>query len=155
MQSNKTTKKDTNSKDGDGKKKTTTTTTSNTDDRSSSSTNPDNLPSSKTKTTATTPTMPPHQATYAENLTCCMCMDDLQVDDNTFTRLTCCGQAMDHECWAKFQNSTMPEAQKIVCPQCRQNFPSSDKGTVKQVRVWVDKGKPWAQKLLASKYAFW
>jgi TPR repeat protein len=81
-------------------------------------------------------------------------MDDLQVDFNTFTRLTCCGQAMDTECWAKFQNSTMPQAQKSVCPQCRQNFPTSKEEQVKQVRVWVDKGKPWAQSFLAHKYHF-
>jgi len=81
-------------------------------------------------------------------------MDDLQVDNNTFTRLTCCGQAMDKECWAKFQNSTMPQAQKDVCPQCRQKFPTSKEETVKQIRVWVDKGKPWAQSNLANKYQF-
>jgi TPR repeat protein len=61
---------------------------------------------------------------------------------------------MDHECWAKFQNSTMPQAQKDVCPQCRQKFPTSKEEGVKQVRVWVEKGKPWAQAFLASKYQF-
>ena len=81
-------------------------------------------------------------------------MDDLQVDCGTFGRLTCCGQAMDHECWAKFQNSTMPQAQKSVCPQCRQKFPTSKEGSVKQVREWVDKGKAWAQTHLASQYQF-
>jgi hypothetical protein len=46
----------------------------------------------------------------------------------------------------------MPQAQKNVCPQCRQKFPTSAEGNVKQVRVWVDKGKPWAQSDLANKY---
>jgi TPR repeat protein len=81
-------------------------------------------------------------------------MDDLPVDCNTFTRLACCGKGMDHECWAKFQNSTMPEAQKSVCPQCRQKFPTTKEEIVKQVREWVDKGKAWAQTNLANKYQF-
>jgi TPR repeat protein len=61
---------------------------------------------------------------------------------------------MDKECWAKFQNSTMPQAQKDVCPQCRQTFSSSDEETAKRVRVWVDKRKPWAQTTLANKCVF-
>jgi len=81
-------------------------------------------------------------------------MDDLQVDSQTFGRLTCCGQAMDRECWAKFQNSPMPQAQKDVCPQCREEFPESAEGNVKQVRVWVDKGKAWAQTQLANQYQY-
>jgi TPR repeat protein len=107
----------------------------------------------KESTSASTATSLP-SPTYVENLTCCVCMDDLQVDVATFTRLTCCGQAMDKECWAKFQNSTMPEAQKSVCPQCRQEFPTSTEGNVKQVREWVDKSKAWAQTNLADKYHF-
>jgi hypothetical protein len=156
MQSNKSTKNGTNNKDGDGKNNTTTPTTSITAPAtsSSSSTKPAASPSSKTTPTATTPPTPLPQATYAENLTCCVCMDDLQVDDKTFTRLTCCGQAMDHECWAKFQNSTMPQAQKDVCPQCRTTFPTSNEEGVKQVRVWVEKGKPWAQTSLGDLYRF-
>jgi hypothetical protein len=81
-------------------------------------------------------------------------MDDLQVDSQTFARMTCCGQAMDLECWDKFQNSTMPQAQKDVCPQCRTTFPTSAEGNVKQTRVWVDKGKPWAQTTLGNFYRF-
>ena len=48
----------------------------------------------------------------------------------------------------------MPLAQKSVCPQCRQKFPTSEEESVKQVRVWVDKGKAWAQTNLANKYKF-
>jgi hypothetical protein len=107
---------------------------------------------SATASTATTSSPPPR--TYVENLTCCVCMDDLQVDTNTFGRLACCGQAMDEECWAKFQNSTMPQAQKDVCPQCRQKIPTSKEEAVEQIRVWVDKGKAWAQTNLANKYHF-
>jgi TPR repeat protein len=81
-------------------------------------------------------------------------MDDLPVDCGIFARLACCGQAMDIECWEKFQNSTMPQAQKKVCPQCRQEFPETAEEQVKQVRVWVDKGKPWAQTFLANSYQF-
>jgi hypothetical protein len=78
----------------------------------------------------------------------------LPVDCNAFVRLACCGQGMDKECWTKFRNSTMPRAQKSVCPQCRQKFPTSAEGTVKQIREWVDKGKVWAQTNLANKYHF-
>ena len=126
MQSNKTTKKDTNNKDGDGKKVPTTTTTSNTDRSSSTSSNPDTSPSSKTKTTATTPPTPTPQATYAENLTCCVCMDELPVDDATFTRMACCGKAMHQHCFEGIMKSKMSQAQKrrLRCPQCRQKFPT-------------------------------
>jgi hypothetical protein len=136
--------------DDDGKKhatKTTTTSTTKPLTSSSTSTIPATSPSSKT-----TPTPPP--PTYVENLTCCVCMDELPVDCNAFVRLACCGQGMDKECWTKFRNSTMPRAQKSVCPQCRQKFPTSAEGTVKQIREWVDKGKVWAQTNLANKYHF-
>ena len=48
----------------------------------------------------------------------------------------------------------MSRAQKSRCHECRQNVPSSEEEQVKQIRVWVDKGKAWAQTNLAHKYQF-
>jgi hypothetical protein len=45
----------------------------------------------KESVTAPATTSLPPPRTYVENLTCCVCMDDLQVDCNTFSRMTCCG----------------------------------------------------------------
>jgi len=81
-------------------------------------------------------------------------MDDLQVDCSAFTRMTCCGKAMHIHCDEGVMGSTMSQAQKDKCPECRQELPETDEELVKQVRVWVDKGKPWAQTFLASKYRF-
>ena len=48
----------------------------------------------------------------------------------------------------------MSRALKSRCPECRTKYPTSAEGTVKQVRVWVDKGKAWAQATLANSYQF-
>ena len=79
-------------------------------------------------------------------------MDDLQVDDNTFARLTCCGKAMHKHCNKRIKGSTMSMALKNKCPQCRAKFPTSYKGTVKQVRKWANADKAWAQTTLAELY---
>ena len=107
---------------------------------------------SATASTATTSSPPPR--TYVENLTCCVCMDEVPVDDNAFTRMTCCGKAMHKHCDERVEGSTMSRAQKDRCHECRTVYPSTEEGTVKQVRVWVDKGKPWAETFLASQYRF-
>jgi len=79
-------------------------------------------------------------------------MDDLQVDCNTFSRLTCCGKAMHKHCSERVNRSKMSPALKSRCPECRQKKPTSEKEQVKQIRVWVDKNKPWAQTSLAYHY---
>ena len=48
----------------------------------------------------------------------------------------------------------MSRAQKDRCHECRTEYPETDEGNVKQVRVWVDKGKAWAQTTLANDYQF-
>ena len=68
--------------------------------------------------------------------------------------MTCCGKAMHLHCAERVKRSTMTLAQKNRCHECRTKYPSTDEGTVKQLRVWVDKGKPWAQTNLANKYEF-
>jgi TPR repeat protein len=81
-------------------------------------------------------------------------MDDLQVDVATFARMTCCGKAMHIHCDESVLKSKMSEALKSRCPECRQKVPTTLKEEVKQLRLWVDKGKPWAQTNLANKYHF-
>jgi hypothetical protein len=81
-------------------------------------------------------------------------MDDLQVDNNTFVRMTCCGKAMHKHCDEGVMGSTMSQAQKNRCPECRQKVPTSHENQVKQVCEWVEKGKAWAQTFLASKYMY-
>jgi TPR repeat protein len=81
-------------------------------------------------------------------------MDDLPVDAITFNRLTCCGKGMHTHCAEDVMKSKMSQALKSRCPECRQKKPTSQEEAVKQVRVWVDKGKPWAETFLAHKYAF-
>ena len=81
-------------------------------------------------------------------------MEDLPVDCNTFNRLTCCGKGMHKHCSERVKKSKMSYALKSRCPECRQKVPTSPEEGVKQVHVWVEKGKAWAQTTLASKYAF-
>jgi TPR repeat protein len=76
------------------------------------------------------------------------------VDSNAFTRLTCCGKGMHNHCDERVEGSTMSRAQKNRCHECRATFPTTTEGNVKQIRVWVDKGKAWAETTLAHKYAF-
>jgi TPR repeat protein len=81
-------------------------------------------------------------------------MDELPVDCTTFNRMICCGKGMHKHCAERVKRSKMSEALKDRCPECRQNFPTTHEEAVKQVRVWVDKGKAWAQSNLASKYKY-
>jgi len=76
------------------------------------------------------------------------------VDANTFSRMTCCGKAMHLHCNEDVMKSKMSEALKSRCPECRQKKPTSQEEAVKQARVWVDKGKAWAQTFLANQYRF-
>jgi len=79
-------------------------------------------------------------------------MDDLPVDSSTFARLTCCGKGMHKHCSEDVLKSKMSKALKSRCPECRQKVPRSNEDAVKKIRVWVDKGKAWAQTNLASSY---
>jgi len=79
-------------------------------------------------------------------------MDELQVDSGTFARLACCGKGMHKHCEEGINRSKMSQALKSRCPECRQKKPRSEKEMAKQLRVWVDKNKPWAQTSLATSY---
>ena len=105
-------------------------------------------------TTPPAPSPPPPHPIPTDYLTCCVCLEDLQVDASTFARMNCCGKATHLHCCRGVQTSTMPMEQKSTCPECRAKIPTTDKGRVKQLRVWVEKGKAWAQTHLANKYKF-
>jgi hypothetical protein len=81
-------------------------------------------------------------------------MDDLPVDCAAFNRMSCCGKGMHTHCFEGIMKSKMSDALKSRCPECRQKVPTSQKEAVKQVRVWVDNGKAWAQTTLANRYQF-
>jgi len=74
------------------------------------------------------------------------------VDSTAFSRMTCCGKAMHKHCDERVVGSKMSHALKSRCPECRQKKPTSAEEAAKQVRVWVDKGKAWAQTTLAGQY---
>jgi len=42
--------------------------------------------------------------------------------------------------------------QKNRCPLCRQERPESEEKRIKQLRLWVEKKKAWAQSMLAQMY---
>tara|TARA_B110000090_G_scaffold76982_1_gene87652 strand:- start:33 stop:698 length:666 start_codon:yes stop_codon:yes gene_type:complete len=48
--------------------------------------------------------------------------------------------------------STMPDELKHRCHQCRKPFPATDEEQIERLREWFDKGKAWAQGLMAQWY---
>jgi tetratricopeptide (TPR) repeat protein len=90
----------------------------------------------------------PHQ----EADTCCVCLEDLQVDSRTFARMTCCGKAMHLHCKDDFFGSSLSREQKGKCPHCQVKLPSTDEASIELVRGWADKGKAWAQASLGDRF---
>jgi TPR repeat protein len=103
-------------------------------------------------TTATALASPPSLHRQAD--TCCVCLDDLQVDDSTFARMTCCGKATHLHCTDRFFGSSLSREQKNKCPHCQVNLVSTNEETVERARGWADKGKAWAQAQLGNAYSF-
>ena len=50
---------------------------------------------------------------------CCVCLEDLQVDSHTFSRMTCCGKAVHLHCKDNFFGSSLSREQKGKCPHCQ------------------------------------
>jgi len=49
--------------------------------------------------------------------------------------------------------SSLSLEQKRSCPLCRAKHPDNrSKEMIKQIRLWVEKGKAWAQKMLGDRY---
>jgi TPR repeat protein len=106
-------------------------------------------PSSTTPTSSSSSPLLPRQAD-----TCCVCLEDLQVDDNTFDRMTCCGKATHKHCRVRFFGSGLSLEQKSKCPHCQVKLPTTDEEDFERTRGWADKGKAWAQAHLGFKYKF-
>ena len=86
------------------------------------------------------------------DLICCICLDDLQVDISSFLRFPCCGKAIHKQCENDVSKSSMPWAQKNQCQHCRATKPRTLEEGIVKYRVWVEKGKAWAQTALANGY---
>ena len=85
---------------------------------------------------------------YQEEEKCSICLDSLC---KKFTHAACCGKGMHNKC----RNGVrMSLEQKNRCVMCRTEYPGSDKEAVEQLRPWVEKGKAWAQYVLADRYQY-
>jgi len=83
---------------------------------------------------------------------CPVCIEPLQKDSNKFTRNTCCGKGMHLWCYEEIKVSSLSDEQKRSCPLCRATYPRSHETSIELLRPWVEKGKAWAQSILAQKY---
>ena len=83
---------------------------------------------------------------------CPVCIEALQKNSKKFFRMTCCGKGMHIWCNEGIQVSSLRQEQKQCCPLCRTKHPSSEEEAVKRLRRWAEKGKAWAQSMLAQKY---
>ena len=103
----------------------------------------------ETKEVASSPL--PQQQEEEEDV-CPVCIEALQKDTKKFARMTCCGKGMHKWCYEGILVSSLSYEQKNSCPLCRTKYPTSE-GTIEQLHPWVEKGKAWAQQLLAQRYA--
>ena len=110
-----------------------------------------NPPPPPPPTTTSSFTSPPR---HRQAETCCLCLEDLQVDSETFERMTCCGKAMHLHCKDNFFGSSLSQEQKGKCPHCQVKFPSNYEEDSERTRGWADKGKAWAQANLGDDYKF-
>jgi len=84
---------------------------------------------------------------------CPICIEALQKYTKKFIRNTCCGKGI-HKWWYEgIKVSSMSDKQKNCCPLCRTKYPRrGSKEEIKRLRRWVEKGKAWAQCMLAQRY---
>ena len=84
---------------------------------------------------------------------CPVCIEPLQKDPTKFIRFACCGKGIHIWCHKGIQLSSLSHAQKNCCPLCRTK--AVKKGSSKDIEQelrWVEKGKAWAQSMLAQRY---
>ena len=93
----------------------------------------------------------PQQQEEEEDV-CPVCIEALQKDHKKFARYTCCGNGIHMWCREGIDASSLSDKQKDSCPLCRAKHPTSEEEIIEQLRPWVEKGKAWAQSLLAQKY---
>ena len=103
------------------------------------------------KSSSTNPAHP-----HKEADTCCVCLEDLQVDSSTFSRMTCCGKAVHLHCKNDFFGSSLSREQKGKCPHCphcQVKLKSTEEEHFELTCGWADKGKAWAQADLGDRYS--
>ena len=87
-----------------------------------------------------------------EENVCPVCIEALQKDAQKFTRYSCCGKGIHIWCREGIDASSLSDKQKDSCPLCRAMHPNSEEEAVGLLRLWVEKGKAWAQSLLGQMY---
>jgi len=82
---------------------------------------------------------------------CPVCIEPLQKDSSKFARYLCCGKGIHKWCHEGILVSSLSFEQKRCCPLCRAKHPDS-KEAIERTRMWVEKGKAWAQSMLGYRY---
>ena len=81
-------------------------------------------------------------------LNCPICLETLPTDDRNFVRFTCCGQGIHKTCAGACPTNIM-----IRCPLCRAHaVANGSEEDIQRLLHWVERGKPWAQIILAARY---
>ena len=86
---------------------------------------------------------------------CPVCMEEVPhvPHKSNYMRLTCCGKTAHTECYQCMKAKNKSEEAKNKCALCGLTYPR--RGTpkvIKRLRKWVNKGKAWAQTMLANAY---
>jgi TPR repeat protein len=81
-------------------------------------------------------------------MNCPICLETLPKDDRNFARITCCGQGVHKTC----ANACSP-SNRNQCPLCRAHaVVDGSEEDIQRLLHWVERGKPWAQIILAARY---
>jgi TPR repeat protein len=81
-------------------------------------------------------------------MNCPICLETLPKDDRNFVRFTCCGQGVHKTC-----ANACPPSTKNQCPLCRAHaVANGSEEDIQRLLHWVERGKPWAQIILAARY---
>ena len=81
-------------------------------------------------------------------MNCPICLETLPKDDRNFVRITCCGQGVHKTC-----ANACPPSTRNQCPLCRAHaVANGSEEDIQRLLHWVERGKPWAQIILAARY---
>ena len=79
---------------------------------------------------------------------CPFCLETLPKDDRNFVRFTCCGQGAHKTC-----ADACPTNIKNRCSLCRAHATvDGSEEDIRRLLHWVERGKTWAQIILAARY---